>query len=173
MKIELIRPCKIIPANDRVFDSVVGQTSAIKKIKFFLQSHNETTPFPTLIFTGSQGLGKSLTAQKVAEAMDRQLIEINCGGLDTVEDFVEKILIGKVIGNKQTTLFFDEAHKLSSELTTLLLTLLNPNNQNKNEFTYKNANYIFNLNYINVIFATTDSYRIFTPLINRCVEIYF
>lgn len=153
--------------------NIIGQEEACKKLTFFVQSHNKKTPFPTMLFTGSQGLGKSYTALKTAKALNRQLIEINCSTIETDRDLIEGLLLKRVIGKKPKTIFFDESHILSSEVTTILLTLLNPNNENKNYLIYNGWKIEFDLSKINVIFATTDAHRIFKPLKNRCNEIYF
>ena len=52
--------------NLEVFKTVIGQPEACKKLGFFIDSHSEATPFPTMLFSGSQGLGKSYMAKKVA-----------------------------------------------------------------------------------------------------------
>jgi Holliday junction DNA helicase RuvB len=152
---------------------IIGQGEAVKKILFFLESHSNVTPIPSFLLTGSQGLGKTYTARKIADCLNRELIEVNCGTIETDKDFVEGVLFERVAGKKAKTILFDEAHKLSSEITTILLSLLNTSANNKNYLVYKGVNIEFDLTKINVIFATTDAYRLFPPLLNRCVEIYF
>jgi Holliday junction resolvasome RuvABC ATP-dependent DNA helicase subunit len=90
-----------------------------------------------------------------------------------MQDLVEGVLIGKVAGDTPKTILMDEAQKLSTEVTTGLLTLLNPNATNKNVLAYKNWLVEYNFARINMIFATTDAYKIFRPLVNRCEEVYF
>ena len=48
-------------------ENVIGQEEAKRKLSFFAKSHCKETPFPTLLFTGSQGLGKTFMSQKVYE----------------------------------------------------------------------------------------------------------
>ena len=154
---------------------IIGQQKACKKLVFYVESNTPKTPFPTLLFTGSQGLGKSYLAAKVARALGRKMVEVNCGAPDIQKskDFIEKILMGRVLGSDQVTLFLDEAHKLSSEVTTLLLSFLNPNPENKNLVSNKHYDIEFDFSKINVILATTDAYRIFKPLRDRCEDVYF
>ena len=156
-----------------VLQNVIGQDEARKKLMFFIKSHSQQTPFPTMLFTGSQGLGKSYAAGKIADALGRELIEVNCGSCETTKSFIEDVLRDRVLGEKSKTILLDEAHKLSSEVTTILLTFLNPNKQNKNYFAYKNLMYEYDFSKINVVFATTDAHKMFRPLLNRCTEIYF
>ena len=159
--------------NMEVFKDIIGQNEAIRKLIFFADSHSEKIPIPTLLFTGSQGLGKSFMAQKIATALGREVVEVNCGTILTAKDFVEGVLLEKISGEACKTLLLDEAHKLSSEVTTILLTMLNPTNQNKNHFAYKNWVIEYDFAKVNTILATTDAHMIFRPLVNRCVEVYF
>jgi len=164
-------------ANEKALDElsygVIGQEEAIKKLAFFVQSDSETTPFPTMLFTGSQGLGKSYLATKTTKALGRRFVEVNCGTIQKAKQFIEEILLGRVLGETPVTLFLDEAHKLSSEIAVLLLSFLNPTSEYKNRVAYRNWIIEYDFSKINVIFATTDAYKIPKPLRNRCEEIYF
>jgi len=152
---------------------IIGQNEVKNKLEFFINSHTQQTPFPTMLFSGSQGLGKSYTAEAISKSLDTELITVNCGTCLTSEDFINSVLFGKVAGSQHKTIFFDEAHKLTSELTTILLTLLNPNKSNINYLGYQNVKVEYDMTKINVIFATTDAYMVFKPLLNRCEMIYF
>lgn len=156
-----------------VFKNIIGQPEVTRKLAFFVESHSEQTPIPSFLFTGSQGLGKSFMAQKIANSMGRELIEVNCGTIETSEDFIEGVLIGRVSGDTPKTILLDEAQQISPEIATDLLTLLNPNVANKNFLVYKNWSIEYDFSKINTIFATTDAHSIDRPLLNRCVEIYF
>ena len=156
-----------------VFNGIVGQKEALKKLKFFVGSHSEETPFPTMLFSGSQGLGKSFMSAKIAESLGRELVEVNCGTIEKTDEFIDKVLLDKVAGDNGKIILLDEAHRLSPDITTLLLTLLNPNKTNKNRITYKNWLIEYDFSKISTILATTDAYKIFKPLLNRCEEIYY
>ena len=158
--------------NTKVFKGIIGQVEACKKLDFFANAHSQETPFPTMLFSGSQGLGKSYMAQKVAEALGRDLVEINCANVETVEELFE-IFSKKVISDWHKTILFDESHKLSQEITTFLLSMLNPNKSQKNEISFGLQSFMYEFAKINVIFATTDSYKMFKPLLSRCTEVYF
>ena len=160
---------------DILTKGITGQEEACKKLAFYVRSNTPETPFPTLLFTGSQGLGKSFLANKTALALNRKFIEVNCGSssIQKADNFIEEVLIGRVLGETPVTLFLDEAHKLSSEVTTLLLTLLNPNSSYKNKITNGHYTLEYDFSKINVILATTDAYTLFKPLRNRCEQIYF
>ena len=153
-----------------IFEGFIGQESAIKKLKFYSQSHTDNTPFPTLLFTGSHGLGKTFLAEKTAKSLGREFLTINCGSMKTKEELVNEVFFSIT---KPTTLFFDESHRLSKELTTMLLTLLNPTASYQNVINYNNFEFQYDMRKLNMVFATTDAYMMFSPLRNRCSKIYF
>lgn len=175
--------CPIVIGNDTqdscnaevLVSGVTGQEEARRKLAFYVSSNSPNTPFPTLLFTGSQGLGKSYLAKKTAEALNRKFVEINCGSptIQKAENFIKEVIFDKVLGDVPVTLFLDEAQKLSSEVTTMLLSFLNPNPQHKNRVSSGNFVLEYDFYKINVIFATTDAYAIFKPLRNRCEQVYF
>ena len=70
----------------------IGQESVIKKIKFFAESHSNDTPFPTLLFTGSHGLGKTYLSEKVAKVLRRNFVSINCGSIKNRSDFLDLLV---------------------------------------------------------------------------------
>ena len=173
INVSLITPDKETPVNSSPLEEIIGQSEVKKKLSFFLKSHSEETPFPTVLLTGSQGLGKTYTSEKIARSLGRKFVECNCGKIKKSEDFVNDILMKQVSGNKGVTLLLDESHNLSTEITTFLLTLLNPNEEKKTYFKIDNWNVELDMRHFNVIFATTDAHMMFRPLVNRCTEIYF
>lgn len=156
-----------------VFTDVIGQDAVKNKLLFYILSNGKDVPLPTLLFSGSHGMGKTYVASVIARNLKRKFVEVNCSTLQSVKDLVENILIKQVSGNKPVTILFDEAHALSNEISTFLLTLLSPNSKGYNLIGYKNLNIEYDMVRINVIFATTHSFKIFKPLINRCEQIYF
>lgn len=157
----------------KLMEGIIGQQAAIAKLKFFASTHDEKTPVPSFLFTGSHGLGKTYVAEKLASSMNRRFVEVNCGAIESDKDLIEGILINRVIGDTPVTIFFDESHRLNSEITTILLSLINPSQKMKNHIHYKNWNLEYDMSKINVIFATTDAHKMFGPLVNRCERIYF
>jgi Holliday junction resolvasome RuvABC ATP-dependent DNA helicase subunit len=151
------------------FDGFIGQKSVIKKLKFFIMSSLDV-PFPSLLLTGSHGLGKTFLAEKIAKSLGRKFISINCGSIKKKEDFINSVVLSV---DGPTTIFFDEAHSLSKEITTVLLSLLNPTSDNANMFTHDGVNFMHDLKRVNVMFATTDAHAMFKPLKNRCYPVYF
>lgn len=157
-----------------VLENIIGQEKAKNTLKFYLKAQNGNSPFPSLLFAGSHGLGKTHFAKSVAKALGRVYFEINCSNMTKKEEFI-KFLIHEVYPeSKPATILFDEAHALSGEITNLLLTLLNPNKENVNSIQLDSLRELkWNMLGINIIFATTHTYQMFRPLKNRCQEIYF
>lgn len=155
------------------FDGVIGQTSVIKQMKFYIEAHRHGIPIPTLLFTGSHGLGKTYIAEKVAKNIGRRFLVVNSKSVSQVQDFIENIVLSEIIGDEPITVLFDESHGLSKEITTLLLTLINPKESNKNVIEYKGVGIEFDMSKINIIFATTDAHEMFNPLKSRCETVYF
>jgi len=170
--VKLITEENEIVRDYNIFDSVIGQSEACNKLAFLVQSHSKLTPFPPVILAGSAGLGKNYLAQKIAESLGRELVVVNCATCRTAKGFISEVLFGKMLGKKSKTILLDEAHELSDEITTILLTLLNPTPENKNYLSYQNWIVEFDLSEINVLFGTTHHHLLFSPLSNRCTEIY-
>lgn len=173
MKIPVINGEQQLVNNPSVLERIIGQKEAKNKLAFFIKSSSVKNCMPTLLFSGSQGLGKTYTAYKVAEALGRELIDVNCRTIITANDFMEKVIFSRVCGTTTKTILMDEAQQLSDEVSTILLTLLNPSTSHVNHINYKSGQLEWDLNKINVIFATTDAYRLPRALVNRCTEIYF
>ena len=171
MKMKLITGQDIIKPQT-VFSGVIGQTDVLRQLRFLTASHDHSTPFPTLLLTGSHGLGKTFLAEKVAKNLNRKYVEINCKMVETKEELFA-VLFSQVAGDQPVTILFDEAHTISKEVETVLLSLLAPNHEHKNTLSYKLWDVEFDLRLINVIFATTDAFRMFKPLRNRTKTIYF
>jgi Holliday junction resolvasome RuvABC ATP-dependent DNA helicase subunit len=161
---------EVKPINLNALEGFIGQNSVIKKVRFFAESSSNETPFPTLLFTGSHGLGKTYLAEKVSKVLGRKFISVNCGTIKKHDDFFKRV-ITKIDG--PTTIFLDESHNLSSEITTILLSLLNPTDNHINKITFDGLNILYDMKYVNLIFATTDAHMMFRPLRNRCYKVYF
>jgi len=155
------------------FDTIVGQDQARKQIKFYIDSHSEDTPVPTLLFTGSQGLGKSYFAERLSKCLNRRLIEVNCAQITSVSSFINDIVVNSIMGEEPVTLLFDESHELIPDISTMLLTALSPCFLKKNIVGFKKTDFLWDMTRINVVFATTHGFKMFKPLINRCSEVYF
>jgi len=170
MLIELGKVIKPPVIDFKHLEGIVGQSSVIKKLRLFTMSHSDRTPFPTLLFTGSHGLGKTFLAEKVAKVLGRKFISVNCGSIKKKDDFMDSVFPAI---NGPSTIFLDESHNLSKDITTVLLTLLNPTSDHKNEIEHNGFKFSYDMKNINLIFATTDAHMMFRPLKNRAFALYF
>ena len=156
-----------------LMDSIIGQTEAIGKLKFYAEAHSMGCHMPTLLFTGSHGLGKTFLSEMLAKTLNREFILINASDIKSVESFKEFIM-DKVSGINPKTVLIDESHELNDKVGTLLLSLLNPNKNGYNDMAYDNNHDLrYDFNKINLIFATTDAHAMLAPLKNRCKSVYF
>ena len=154
-------------------DGIIGQELVKKRLEFYISAHKAGISIPTLLFTGSHGLGKTYFAEKIASSLNRRFVVGNAEAFDSVDSFVKIFLLEKVSGDTPVTVLIDEAHMLKKDVTTFLLSLLNPNDKNVNEVSYGPITFRCDLSKVNFIFATTDAHEMFNPLRNRCESVYF
>lgn len=154
------------------FDRIIGQEKVKKRLEFFLEAQNKSRISPHILFVAPRGSGKTLIAQTYAsnllnsEGKKRKLITINCSSLTRLKQFVNDILVPHVSG-KEITILFDEASEIPRDITMALLTILNPNPENRNSFAYGDFNVEFDFRNVTFLFATTEAHKIFHALIDR------
>jgi Holliday junction resolvasome RuvABC ATP-dependent DNA helicase subunit len=73
--------------------------------------------------------------------------------------------------DKDVTVFFDECHMIPSDVQNALLTVLNPNPEQRNTFSYGEMDWEVDFKRISFIFATTESHKVIAPLMDRCKRI--
>lgn len=158
------------------FDKIIGQEKAKKRLSFYLDGQHKTLLSPHLLFVAPRGSGKTLLAQTYAsqllnsEGKKRKLITINCSTLTSLKSFINDICIPYVSG-KEITILFDEASEIPSAVRTALLTILNPNKENRNDFTYDDVTIEFDFKKVAFLFATTEAHKIFHALVDRLERI--
>jgi len=160
------------------FPKIVGQDAAKRKLKFYIDGHDASGILPHLMFVAPKGCGKTMLAKAVGRnLMSREgktghktFIEINCSTIKNVRQFFNQIVIPH-IADKECTVLFDEASELPKDVTMMLLTCLNPNENNRNEFSYEDYTVDFDFKRQSFMFATTEAQRIFHALMDRCERI--
>ena len=158
------------------FDKIIGQEKVKRKLSFYLDGQHKTLLSPHLLFVAPRGSGKTLLAQTYAsqllnsEGKKRKLITINCSTLTSLKSFINDVCIPYDSG-KETTILFDEASEIPSAVRMALLTILNPNKENRNEFTYDDVTIEFDFKKVTFLFATTEAHKIFHALIDRLERI--
>ena len=153
------------------YSEIIGQDKVKKKLNFLLDGYKKTKIIPHLLFVAPRGCGKTLIAQKTADIMNRgKTILVNCSTIKNVKQFLNQIMLPYVY-NKDAVIIFDEASELPRDVTMALLTILNPNQNNMNEFTFDEGTYTFHFNLNSFIFCTTEAQKIFHALLDRLYRI--
>jgi len=153
------------------FSEIVGQDKIKNKLNFLIEGYNKTKILPHLLFVAPRGCGKTLIAQKTANLLKREkTIIVNCSTIKNVKSFFNQIMLPYVF-DKDATIIFDEASELPRDVTMALLTILNPNSTNQNDFTFDDGTYTFRFNQNTFIFCTTEAQKIFHALLDRLYRI--
>jgi len=153
------------------YSQIVGQEKTKAKLNFLLEGFEQTKIMPHLLFVAPRGCGKTMIAQETAKIMNRNKnVIVNCSTIKNVKSFFNQIMLPYVY-DKDTTIIFDEASELPRDVTMALLTILNPNTNNQNEFTFEDGTYNFRFNQNSFIFCTTEAQKIFHALADRLYRI--
>ena len=153
------------------YSEIVGQEKTKAKLNFLLEGFEQTKIMPHLLFVAPRGCGKTMIAQETAKIMNRQKnVIVNCSTIKNVKSFFNQVMLPFVY-DKDTTIIFDEASELPRDVTMALLTILNPNTNNQNEFTFEDGTYNFRFNQNSFIFCTTEAQKIFHALADRLYRI--
>jgi Holliday junction resolvasome RuvABC ATP-dependent DNA helicase subunit len=153
------------------YSEIVGQEKTKAKLNFLLEGFEQTKIMPHLLFVAPRGCGKTMIAQETAKIMNRQKnVIVNCSTIKNVKSFFNQVMLPFVY-DKDTTIIFDEASELPRDVTMALLTILNPNTNNQNDFTFEDGTYTFRFNQNSFIFCTTEAQKIFHALADRLYRI--
>ena len=163
------------------FNNIIGQKSAKKKLEFFIDGYDASGIIPHLMFVAPKGSGKTMMAKQLGRNLaarydeerlgrPKKFLEINCSTLKSVKQFFNQIVIPH-IHEKECTILFDEASELPKDVTMMLLTCLNPNENNRNEFAYEDYVVDFDFRIHSFLFATTEAHKIFHALMDRCERV--
>ena len=159
-----------------LWPDIVGQDKAKRKLTFFNRGYNATRIIPHLMFIAPKGCGKTTLAKamgrnlKSSEGKTKTFLELNCSTIKNVKQFFNQVVIPHV-AHKECTILFDEASELPKDVTMALLTILNPNPENRTEFAYDDYVVDFNFRQHSFMFATTEAHKIFHALMDRCERI--
>ena len=170
-----IDPTKL--KNDTMFPEIVGQSSAKRRSGFYLKGYSGNNICPHLMFVAPKGCGKTMLAKATGKLLKQRgydnaksFIELNCSTLKSVKQFFNQVVIPHV-HHKEVTVLFDEASELPKDLTMALLTILNPNSDNRTTFSYEDYTVDFDFSRQTFMFATTEAQQIFHALMDRCERI--
>mgnify|MGYP003651178803 FL=1 len=153
------------------FKNIVGQTSAKKKLSFYIDNYRRSGRIAHTLFNAPKGTGKTMIARMVAANLNKiapkkQFVEVNCATIKTMNQFCEQLLLTSVV-DKDVTVLFDEASELPKSVTMALLTILNPNDENRTRLSYDDFDFEFDFKRQSFLFATTEAHKMFHALKDR------
>ena len=153
------------------FKNIVGQDSAKKKLSFYIDNYKRSGRIAHTLFNAPKGTGKTMLARTVAAnlnkiAPNKQYLEVNCATIKTMKQFFEQLLLTSVV-DKDVTILFDEASELPKSVTMALLTILNPNEENRTRLSYDDFDFEFDFKRQSFLFATTEAHKMFHALKDR------
>ena len=160
-----------------LFNNIIGQDAAKRKLSFFIQSYETKGHIPHVLFTAPKGTGKTLLAKELARNLldpdtlkPKAFLELNCATIRNLKQFVEQIM-NVYMANNDITILFDECSELPKDVTMALLTILNPNKNNRNTFDYEGYSFVVDFKKVSFIFATTEPQDVFHALVDRLERI--
>jgi len=158
------------------WDELIGQERAKSKLDFHFQAAKAGEALPSFMLCGPRGFGKTC----IGEAFGLRIKEmtggvkrsytLNCASVRNLKQFWNSIVM-RVINDRDVTILFDEASELPEDVTMALLTMINPNPENRNTFVYDDQTLDVDLKRQTFLFATTEPHKIFHALMNRCRRI--
>ena len=155
------------------WDEIVGQTRAKSRLDFHFQAAKTGEALPSFMLCGPRGFGKTAIGEafglRVKEMTkgEKRFFSLNCASVKNLKQFWNSIVV-PVINDREVTILFDEASELPMDVTMALLTMINPNPHNRNQYTYDDMTIDVDLQRQTFLFATTEPHRIFHALMNRC-----
>ena len=164
--------------NNDLFPNIVGQDRAKKRLNFYLQGYNANGVMPHLMFIAPKGCGKTTLAKAMGKNMvsredttkPKRFLEINCSTVKSVKQFFNQIVIPH-INMQECTVLLDECSELPKDVTMMLLTVLNPNSENRTTFSYEDYTVDFDFSRQSFMFATTEAQSVFHALMDRCERV--
>lgn len=180
--------------NDTLFKDIVGQRKPKKELSFYLDSYMRTRMVPNMMFVAPKGQGKTTLARELAKGLvqfdemgnvmevpskldpsvmkpkRKPFVEVNCSTLKSVKQFINGLVI-PYVQDKDVTLLFDEASELPRDISMALLTILNPNPENRTTFSLDEYVCDFDFRRQTFIFATSEIQKVFHALTDRLERI--
>ena len=162
---------------NNLFKNIIGQDAAKRKLSFFIDGYEKKGHIPHVLFTAPKGTGKTLLAKELGRNLldpdtfkPKAFLELNCATIRNLKQFVEQIM-NVYMSNNDITILFDECSELPKDVTMALLTILNPNKNNKNTFDYEGYHFEIDFKRVSFIFATTEPQDVFHALVDRLERI--
>ena len=160
---------------ETLFPTIVGQDAPKRQLEFYIKNYDATGYCPHLMFTAPRGCGKTMLAKALAKNLKldgrtKKFYEMNCSTFRNVKQFFNQIVIPLMV-DKDATFLFDEASELPKDVTMMLLTILNPNPERRNTFSYDDYSVDFDFRRLTFMFCTTEAQKVFHALMDRMERI--
>lgn len=171
-----------------LFANIVGQDAAKRELSFYLDSYMKTRISPNMMIVAPKGQGKTTLAREFAKGLikfdengmvemnangkprRKTFVEVNCSTLKSVKQFINGLII-PYVQDKDVTLLFDEASEIPHQVSMALLTILNPNPENRTTFAMEEYVCDFDFRRQTFIFATSEANKVFHALSDRLERI--
>lgn len=159
-----------------MFPDIIGQEPAKKKLEFFINGYKRTGILPHLMFIAPKGCGKTMISKAVGKLLTgpdgqpKPFLEVNCSTIRNLKQFFNNFLVPHV-NDRDCTILLDECSELPRDVEMALLTILNPNKQNRTSFSYEDYTIDFDFRRVSFIFATTEAQKVFHALMDRCERV--
>ena len=156
---------------DTTFSDIIGQDSAKRVLNFHIGGFKSTKVMPHLMFVAPKGCGKTTLAKSVARTLNRiddakRYFEINCSTIKNVKQFFNQLVI-PIMQDRDATILFDEASEIPKDVSMAMLTILNPNAENRTSFSFEDYTVDFDFSRLSFMFATTETQSVFHALMDR------
>ena len=156
---------------DTTFPDIIGQESAKRVLDFHIGGFKSTKVMPHLMFVAPKGCGKTTLAKAVARTLKgiddaKRYFEINCSTIKNVKQFFNQLVI-PIMQDRDATILFDEASEIPKDVSMALLTILNPNAENRTSFSFEDYTVDFDFRRLSFMFATTETQSVFHALMDR------
>ena len=158
---------------DTYFPEIIGQNTVKKALGFYIDGYKSTNLIPHMMFTAPRGCGKTTMATAMAKNLvdmggrPKPLITVNCSTIKSLKQFFNSFVI-PYMNDRDASILFDECSELPKDVTMALLTILNPNKDNRTTFSFEDYTVDFNFLQQSFMFATTEAQSIFHALMDRC-----
>lgn len=150
----------------KTFEELIGQPQIKARLNFALKAKKVNRPVPPFLFVGALGNGKTQFARSFAEELNGQTYhEVNCGTIKNIEAFIH--IYGDKIQDQDSTILFDEAHRLPDDLVTVFLTIFNTGSDPVRKISCGGFEMEFDFTRQTFLFATTEPQKLFPPLKSR------
>ena len=160
-----------------LFPNIIGQHPTKRKFEFYIRAFERTGIVPNIMLTAPKGAGKTMMARAFARNLvlpstmePKRYIEINSATIKNLRQFVDMIMTPYMV-NTEATFLFDECHMIPKDVTIALLTITNPNKDNRNTFSYDGQDMDIDFRKLTFLFATTEPQEVFHALIDRMERI--